>query len=220
MVELINLVFTIAALIIAVMVHELAHGWVAYKLGDNTAKFAGRLTLNPIQHADPVGSLILPAILFLSGSGIIFGWAKPVPVNFNNLRHPQRDLVLVASAGIIANFLLAGVCGVFIRLFAALDIPLLSGLMLLFFIQLLRINIILALFNFLPIPPLDGSKIFFGWIQKPWAQKYVDAGPTGMWILLGLILILPLAAQTLHLNIDFFYWYLSAGSHFLLQLIM
>lgn len=211
---------SIAALLIAVVIHELAHGWVAYKLGDNTAKATGRLSFNPIKHADLFGSFLLPLMLLLSGSGFVLGWAKPVPVNFNRLHHPRRDLFLVSAAGICANFLLAGVCGVFIRLLAHLSIPGLTPVLLMFLFYLININIILAVFNLLPIPPLDGSKIFFGWINRPWAQEYITADRQGLLAIISLAIFLPYLGQMLNLNLNFLSLYLKYGYSFLVNLIL
>lgn len=141
-------------LLYAVIFHELAHGWVAYRLGDPTAKSRGRLSLNPLKHLDPMGTLML----FLFG----FGWAKPVPVNFNQLRHRRKDMILVSAAGIVTNMLLA-----FIALFVyrLLSLPS-SGIAAQLLYYFARINIILAAFNLIPLPPLDGSKILLGFAPQ------------------------------------------------------
>ncbi len=147
-------------LLYAVIFHELAHGWVAYRMGDPTAKSMGRLSINPLMHLDPMGTLML----FLFG----FGWAKPVPVNFNQLRDRRMGMILVSSAGIITNMLLA-FCALF--LFRLLS-PSPSGLTAQLLYYFARINIILAAFNLIPLPPLDGSKILMGF-APPNVQKFL-----------------------------------------------
>lgn len=154
--------FPIIILIFSIVIHEVAHGVMANWLGDPTAKYAGRLTLNPIPHIDPIGSVVLPLLLWLSGSSILFGWAKPVPYNPYNLRDQKYGSALVGAAGPGSNLLLALVFGLTIRLLVAF-VP--ASAVLFAFISLLSyvvlINIFLAIFNLVPIPPLDGSKILY-----------------------------------------------------------
>jgi Zn-dependent protease len=152
-----EIVFGIAILILSVIVHEVAHGVMADKLGDPTARYAGRLTLNPISHIDPVGSIILPLVTFFSG-GFIFGWAKPVPYNPYNLRGGARDEALVALAGPASNILIAVAFGSIIRLAP------LSESFLTIAAMIVLVNINLAIFNLIPVPPLDGSKILFAFL--------------------------------------------------------
>ncbi len=149
-----EIIFGIAILILSIIVHEIAHGVAADKLGDPTARYAGRLTLNPIPHIDPMGSIVLPLVTYFSG-GFIFGWAKPVPYNPYNLRHGVWGEALVALAGPASNILIALIFGLLIR-FAPLSESLLTVSAL---IALVNIN--LAVFNLVPIPPLDGSKVLF-----------------------------------------------------------
>lgn len=149
-----EIVFAIAILILSIIVHEIAHGLAANALGDPTAKYAGRLTLNPIPHIDPVGSIILPLITYFSG-GFIFGWAKPVPYNPYNLRHGTWGEALVALAGPASNVAIAVLFGLLIRL-----APLSQSFTTIFGLVVL-VNLSLAIFNLIPIPPLDGSKILF-----------------------------------------------------------
>ncbi|HYC34254.1 MAG TPA: site-2 protease family protein [Candidatus Paceibacterota bacterium] len=156
----INLFFSLAILVISIVVHEVSHGYAAYFLGDPTAKYAGRLTLNPFPHVDLLGSIIVPVILALLPGSIIFGWAKPVPVNTYNLRHGKWGEAIVAVAGPISNLVIAAVSALFIRLSVAGTLPLAeASVSLLAGIAL--VNIVLAVFNLMPIPPLDGSKILY-----------------------------------------------------------
>ena len=156
-------IFLIAIIIFSVVIHEVAHGYVAYKLGDMTAYYQGRLTLNPIKHLDMFGSIILPALLVISGTGFLFGWAKPVPYNPNNIRGKKGALFLVSAAGIFVNLTVAVVFALVLKLFAIIGLA--SIAITYIFSSIIMINIILAVFNLMPIPPLDGSKIlasFFG----------------------------------------------------------
>lgn len=157
-------IFVIVVFIFSVIAHEISHGLVANYLGDPTAKDAGRLTLNPIKHMDPIGSVILPAFLFLltrvSGAGIIFGWAKPVPINPHNLRDKKYGNLKVAFAGPAANLIIAFFFGLLLRFLPA-ELFLNFPAMFLIFTYIAQVNIMLAIFNLLPIPPLDGSHILF-----------------------------------------------------------
>lgn len=160
----------------SVVVHEVAHGYMAYRLGDDTAKLSGRLTLNPIKHLDPFGSVILPLLLILTGSGFIIGWAKPVPYNPNNLRNYRIGTFLVAISGVLTNIFIAVIFGLFIRFAPMLGIPAYDPLMTQPFYQIATIivfmNIILAFFNLIPIPPLDGSKVLFS--ALPPQYRYIE----------------------------------------------
>jgi len=159
-----NQIFSIIVLLFSVVIHEVSHGWAALKLGDDTAEKMGRLTLNPIPHLDIFGSILLPLFLIISRAGIIFGWAKPVPYNPLKLKKPGRDSALLALAGPAANFSLALFFGLLMRIGAnsALGLAFLSFLGI-----IVQINLILAIFNLLPIPPLDGSKILFYFFPSP-----------------------------------------------------
>lgn len=161
--NIIVLVFQIAILIMSIVIHEVAHGWMAYKLGDATAKSYGRLTLNPIHHLDFFGSFLVPLFLWIaSGGSFIFGWAKPVPYNPYNLRNQKRDPALVAIAGPVSNLLIALFFGLIFRFLGPfLIIGSKAELILIIFQAAIAINIVLAVFNLIPIPPLDGSKILF-----------------------------------------------------------
>lgn len=185
--DIANLLFRIALiappLLVAVILHEIAHGWVAYRLGDDTAARAGRLTLNPVRHIDPFGSLLLPGMLAVVGSPFLFGWAKPVPVNFRQLRHPKRDMVAVALAGPVTNVVLAILCALAVRAFAG------AGFQMLAYGAALgvQINVVLAVFNMLPILPLDGGRVLFGLLPLPQALAFARLEPYGMLIVMALL---------------------------------
>ncbi len=177
-----------AVLLFSVIVHEVAHGFVAYKRGDSTAKLLGRLTLNPICHIDIFGSIILPLVLIITGAPV-FGWAKPVPINMYNLKNPKTDMIFVSLAGITANFLLAICAGVLmfvIRTFFA-NVDMMFSLYVLFQ-YVIVINIVLFIFNLIPIPPLDGSRVVLFLLPREMAQKYAQIEKYGFWIILILLM--------------------------------
>ena len=173
----------------SVVIHEVAHGWVAYKMGDPTAKWLGRLTLNPIKHLDPIGTLML----FLVG----FGWAKPVPINMNNIADKRKGLIFVSSAGILANILFALIAAMLYRLF----FPSSSVLMTQLFSAVISINITLAALNLIPIPPLDGSKILMGIAPRETQYFLARLEPYGFFIIIGLLYL-----GILDPLINFFRW--------------
>ncbi|MDO8664411.1 MAG: site-2 protease family protein [Candidatus Liptonbacteria bacterium] len=170
--EITFLIFQLAVLIFSVMIHEISHGYVADKLGDPTARLAGRLTLNPKSHIDPFGSIILPLVLAIPAlfgqSTFIIGWAKPVPYNPNNLKKPVRDSALIAAAGPMANILIAAVFGILIRIIVATGNVQAGGVvpLIVFFSVIVSLNILLAIFNLVPLPPLDGSKVLFSLLPR------------------------------------------------------
>lgn len=186
-------------LLYSVILHEVAHGWVALRMGDPTAKRAGRLTLNPLKHLDPVGTLML----FIFG----FGWARPVPVNFANLRENRKGMIFVSSAGIAVNLILA-----FISLFLLQALsPDPRGIVATMLYYMAQINIILAAFNLIPIPPLDGSKILMGFFPARLQPFLLQLEPYGFLIIIGLLFL-----HVLDPVIDFFRWVILSFINLLL----
>ena len=162
-----TLAFQLIVLLFSVVIHEVAHGAVADRLGDPTARYAGRLTLNPIKHLDPFGSVILPiGLFFISGGGFLFGWAKPVPFNPHNLKRPERDGALIAIAGPLSNLSLAFIFGLAVKASVPFSSsPIIENLQPFFSIIVLT-NVALAVFNLVPLPPLDGSKVIFAFLPR------------------------------------------------------
>ncbi|MFH7325231.1 site-2 protease family protein [Desulfurivibrio sp. C05AmB] len=175
-------------LLFAITVHEVAHGWMARRLGDPTAMRLGRLTLNPIKHIDPVGTILVPGILLMLG-GFIFGWAKPVPVNWHNLRDPRRDMMLVSAAGPLANLGMALLWGMVLKIGLILGgtAPLVGQPLIYMGGAGVFINLILMVLNLLPIPPLDGSRIVTGLLPPPLAAQYNRLENVGFIILIALL---------------------------------
>jgi len=176
-------ILTLILFFFALTIHEFSHGWVAWKLGDPTAKNAGRLTLNPLAHIDPIGTILLPLMLIMTHSPFIFGWAKPVPVDFYNLRNPKRDMVWVGLAGPMANIILAIVLSFFLKILVLTGGNPLSAIL----SYAIIINLLLAVFNALPIPPLDGSRVLIGLLPRELAIRYARIEPYGFIIIIGLL---------------------------------
>jgi len=191
----------ILPLLIAITFHEAAHAFVAYRLGDNTALQLGRVSFNPLKHIDPFGTVILPGVLLLSHSPFLFGYAKPVPVNFRNLNNPRLDMVWVALAGPATNIALATIVA-----FAFHALPLVPADAAKWTADNLKnaflINIVLAIFNMMPIPPLDGGRVAVGLLPQVLAYPLSRLEPYGMLILLGLLIVLPVIGAQLGLNLD------------------
>ena len=202
-------------LLLCVILHEIAHGFVALKLGDKTAWFMGRLTLDPRKHVDPIGSLLVPGLLFLSGSPVLFGWAKPVPVDFNRLRHPKRDMGLVALAGPVANVLLA-VVFVLVGRFILWVMPA-DNQMTLWLLENLKngisLSLVLACFNLLPILPMDGGRVVASLLPKKLSIRYQESEKYGLFILFGVLFILPA------MGIDIVGWFIGTLYPFFARLL-
>lgn len=177
----------ILPVIFAITVHEVAHGWVAKKRGDPTAFMLGRLTLNPIKHIDLLGTIILPGLLLISGTGFIFGWAKPVPVDTRNFKNPKKDMAIVAVAGPISNLLMALGWALVIRLGVVIGVEAVSLPLIYAGVAGISINLVLALINLIPIPPLDGSRIMTAILPNKWAWHYNRLERFGFIILMVLL---------------------------------
>ena len=175
-------IFYIVILIMSVVIHEVSHGFMAEYFGDKTARYAGRLTLNPLKHLDLFGSIILPAVLIISKAGFLFGWAKPVPYNPDNLSDKKWGILWVAAAGVMANFALAVIFGIIIRI-AGNYFILPEGFYIITSIVVL-VNLALGIFNLVPIPPLDGSKILFAFLPARFQENFILFEQYGFFLLL------------------------------------
>lgn len=191
-------------MLFAITLHEASHGYVAWRLGDDTAYRMGRVTFNPLRHVDPFGTVILPALLFMTG-GILFGWAKPVPVNFGRLNRPRRDMVFVAAAGPASNLVLATISALGFHLLpfasATLGAWLASALG-----KSILINLVLAVLNMIPLPPLDGGRVAVGLLPRALAMRLARLERWGLVILIGGLFLLPMLGQQIGVNLDLFRW--------------
>lgn len=194
-----EVIYLLVALLIAMVLHELAHGMVAYALGDDTAKRAGRLTLNPLKHLDQFGSIILPGLLFLMRSPFLFGWAKPVPVDptqlrWHGLRHPRQLMALVAVAGPLMNFSLAILGGLLLWVVPAPE----------FLGDFIVLNLLIGIFNLIPMPPMDGGRIAVGLLPLPWARVLARTENFGILLVAGIIFVLPALLAQFGIRFDLF----------------
>ncbi len=175
--------------IFAIVLHEVAHGWVASKFGDNTARQMGRLTLNPLKHIDPIGTILVPVMMVIL-LGFAFGWAKPVPVNFRNLYRPKHDMVYVAAAGPAANLLMLVFWGLIAKLSLMLGNGLPASILFLMSSFGIGVNLVLMLLNLIPLPPLDGGRIAVGLLPMQFAAPLAQLERYGLFILVGILLLL------------------------------
>ena len=173
MTSLISIIILVILLLYSIIIHEISHGYTAYKLGDPTAKYSGRLTLNPIAHIDPIGTILIPVILIISHSSILFGWAKPVPINPYSFKNPQKDMAWVGLAGPASNLCIAFLLSLIVKI---LPFSYLSYIL----TQAAVINIVLSVINLIPIPPLDGSRIVSGMLSREMAYQYSKIEPYGI----------------------------------------
>jgi Zn-dependent protease len=216
---------TAIPVIIAITSHEAAHGYVAYRLGDDTAYRLGRVTFNPLRHIDAFGTVLLPALLVLMRAPFLFGWAKPVPVDFSRLHRPRRDMVLVAAAGPGINLLLAFVSGLLLSLTVALfsgpghQLDGLGAWLAVAFSISALINVVLAVFNMLPLPPLDGGRVAVGLLPDRLAFPLARLERWGLFIVIGVLFVIPALAAELHYDISPYRWVIRPVVLFALRII-
>ena len=199
-----RIVVWVIPVVFAITVHEVAHGWVAKLRGDNAASMLGRLTLNPVKHIDWIGTVLVPGILILSFTGFIFGWAKPVPVNDKNLANPRVDMALVAVAGPVANVVMALLWAGIARIGVSVEVESISSPLIYMGIAGVSINLVLALINLIPVPPLDGSRVLACLLPPKWAERFNRIEGLGL-----IVLFLLLVTDTLSVILGYPLYYLQ-----------
>ena len=209
----------VVPVIVAITFHEAAHGFIAHQFGDDTAWRLGRVSFNPLKHIDPFGTILLPAILLLTRAPFLFGYAKPVPVNFGALRNPRHDMVWVAAAGPATNILLAIAAGLLVHLIDFLP----DGVDRWFFKNLenaIIINVVLAVFNMIPLPPLDGGRVAVGLLPDVLAAPLARLERFGMLIIIFLLFILPMVGSQLGMDLNVLTWLISGPADSIIGIIV